>query len=158
MNCTHEAGTRPWRLRGSSRKVAPAHLHPAAEPKYPMPSMIGTIQQGLDERCLRNRARAFGKNGLVRGQTLPITSLPLCPFAASCACVTACLAASRARRAPTRKARPTSVSWTRCEFLSKSFRPISFRDRASPWLKAGCEIWSRWAARRKLSSSATATK
>src|SRR5260221_8515630 len=76
-------------------------------------------------RCSRNRARAPGKNELVRGLMLPTISLPLSPFAASCACAIACVAAASTRRPPRRKARPASVSSTPREFLSKSLRPSS---------------------------------
>src|SRR5258707_5420126 len=49
-------------------------------------------------RCSRNRARATGKNELVRGLMVPTISLPLSPFAASCPCAIACVAAASTRR------------------------------------------------------------
>src|SRR5271166_2100497 len=49
-------------------------------------------------------------------------------------------------------------SRTQCGFLSNNFRPSSSSRSLACWLNAGCETGSRWAARRRLSSSATATK
>ena len=109
-------------------------------------------------RARRKRCTAAGTIESSAEPTKETRRTPDWPASIARAVETATSSSASMARASRRNASPAGVSSTRRRVRSSSVQPSSVSSAWICWLSGGWEMCSRAAARRKCSSSATATK
>ena len=109
--------------------------------------MIRTFTLGY---VLLNRATAFPSNDSAGKGPLPMTSSPASMLCSRCKSRSSSCISCKTGFPLCRRCSPNTVVTTSRFDRSKSFIPSCFSRDARERLRAGCEIWSSWAALAKL--------